>query len=305
MSSRAFQFWLNNTNVFTSKSSKGLYETGGSRHGIRIFRLLSNLLGFKREVRALIDAKTLNEQREIWAKKIRPIIISRLLSYLVVGQEKFLWAALGVPHNQLAMLEADYIASHSGTSASPLEHSEKELRSSKGAAIWEYMVQTLDPVIENCLIGEDNPYYLVCLQGHYTQRCHPDYLKPKSHQKLSRGGAFDGLRIHTDEIDEVVMRLTPGTLTVAVVMDSMDWFDPGAEAAGVQIRKLNRALKLGGRVLLRSAALSPWYIATFESLGFEGKRVGARTAGACIDRFVSSTCPFHSSSSFFYRKGVH
>ena len=299
LSSRAFQFWLNNTHVFTSASSKGLYETGGSRHCIKITRVLSTVLGFKSEVKALIDAKTLIEQREIWAKKIRPIIMSRILSYLVVSHEKFLWAALGVPHNQLAMLEADHIASDSATPASPLEHSEKELRSSKGAAVWEYMVQTLDPVIESSLIGEDNPYYLVCLQGQYSQRCHPDYLKPKSHQKLSRGGAFDGLRIHTDEINEVVTRLTPGTLTVAVVMDSMDWFDPGAEAAGVQIEKLNRALKLGGRVLLRSAALTPWYISTFESLGFQSKRVGARIAGACIDRFVSLSHPLLGPRSQF------
>jgi len=148
------------------------------------------------------------------------------------------------------------------------------------------MVQTLDPVIETSLIGEDNPYYLVCMQGKYSERCHPDYLKPKSHQKLSRGNAFDGLRIHTDEINEVVTRLAPGTLTVAVVMDSMDWFDPGSEEAGKQILKLNRALKMNGRVMLRSAALTPWYISRFESLGFTAKRVGRRENGACIDRLV-------------------
>ena len=290
MSSRAFQYWLNNEKTFTSPTSKGLYETGGSRHAIRILRLLSTALGFRSEILNLVGAKTLNEQREIYARKIRPIIMSRLLSYFVVSQEKFLWAALGVPHNQLAMLEADHLASESlagdSASSSPLSHSEKELKSTKGKAVWEYMVQTLDPVVENSLIGEDNPYYLVCLQGSYSQRCHPDYLKPKSHQKLSRGGAFDGLRIHTDEINEVVTRLTPGTLTVAVIMDSMDWFVPGSEATGNQIEKLNRALKLGGRVLLRSAALTPWYIASFESLGFQAKRVGARIGGACIDRFV-------------------
>lgn len=284
MSSRAFQYWLNNTQVF---HGKGLYATGGSRHAIRVFRLLATALGFRSQVTALLKAKTLNEQREIWAKKIRPMIISRLLNYLIVSQEQFLWKALGVPHNQLAMLEADHLATEStSTSSSPLGHSDEELNSSRGKAVWEYMVQTLDPVIENSLIGEDNPYYLVCLQGHYSQRCHPDYLKPKSHQKLSREGAFEGLRIHTDEIDEVVKRMAPGTLTVAVVMDSMDWFDPGSEAGNAQISKLNRALKLGGRVLLRSAALTPWYIAAFESLGFQAKRVGTRIAGSCIDRFV-------------------
>lgn len=290
MSSRSFQFWLNNAHIFTSSRTKGLYETGGSRHAIKILRLLSTVLGFRSDVKKLVEAKTLNEQREIWAKKIRPFLVSRLLSYLIVSQEKFLWAALGVPHNQLAMLEADHIASETlpgqTPSSSPLEHTEKELKSSKGKAVWEYMVQTLDPVIESSLIGEDNPYYLVCLQGSFSERCHPDYLKPKAHQKLSRQGAFDGLRIHTDEINEVVTRLTPGTLTVAVVMDSMDWFDPGAEAAGLQIEKLNRALKLGGRVMLRSAALTPWYISTFESLGFQAKRAGARIGGACIDRYV-------------------
>jgi len=124
----------------------------------------------------------------------------------------------------------------------------------------------------------------VCLQGSYSQRCHPDYLKPKSHQKLSRSGAFDGLRIHTDEINEVVTRLTPGTLTVAVVMDSMDWFDEGKDDAVRQIAALNRALAPKGRVLLRSAGLEPWYIKKFEEGGFSAKCVGKRVPGSCIDR---------------------
>lgn len=289
LSSRAFQYWLKNTQVFSAKTG-GLYETGGSRHTIKVIKVLSYALGFRSDVVALLEAKTLNEQREIWTKRIRPIIMSRLLSYFVVSSEKFLWAALGVPHNQLAMLEADHLASESlpgeSPSASPLEHTQKELNASKTSAVWEYMVQTLEPVIETSLIGEDNPYYLVCLQASYSQRCHPDYLAPRSHQKLSRPDAFNGLRIHTDEINEVVSRLTPGTLSVAVVMDSMDWFDPGAEQAGKQIEKLNRALKLGGRVMLRSAALTPWYIVEFEALGFQSKRVGARVAGACIDRYA-------------------
>ena len=290
LSSRAFQFWLEHTHVFEARRSRGLYETGGSRHAVRVMRVLATTLGFRSQIKALLEAKTINEQKEIYNKSIRRVLMNKIFSYLVVAQEKFLWAALGVPPNQLAMLEADYLAAESvsqGTSKhSPLGHTEEALKSSRGRAVWEYMVQTLDPIVENGLIGEDNPYYLVCLQGSYTQRCHPDYLQPKSHQKLSRGGAFDGLRIHTDEIKEVVNRLTPGTLTVAVVMDSMDWFDPGADEASIQIQQLNRAMKLGGRVLLRSSALTPWYIETFEELGYQAKRVGARIGGACIDRSV-------------------
>lgn len=67
-------------------------------------------------------------------------------------------------------------------------------------------------------------------------------------------------------------------------MDSMDWFDPNSDAAAIQVEALNRALKLEGRVLLRSAGLKPWYISVFEKLGFSSQRVAARMPGSCIDR---------------------
>lgn len=120
--------------------------------------------------------------------------------------------------------------------------------------------------------------------------------------KLSSPGAFDGLRIHTDEINEVIKRIKPRSLTIAVVcsysnsrkyiqtdnskqvMDSMDWFDPEGEEASIQAQKLNHALKMGGRILLRSASIEPWYIQQFEQNGFSARRVGARFPGTCIDR---------------------
>lgn len=221
------------------------------------------------------------EQREIWHKRVRRVLLSQLLTYTVIGTERFLWKALGVPKAQREMIESDYLhqldttASNSGVES--------------GQAIWEYGVNTLDPVINNTLVSEDNHYYLLCLLGHYTQRCHPSYLSPKAHVKLSAPGAFDGLRIHTDELCEVMARMAPETLTIAVLMDSMDWFDPKARDAERQVRIVNRALKMGGRVLLRSAGLRPWYVETFEAGGFAAKRVGARVPpGSCIDRYVSA-----------------
>lgn len=70
-------------------------------------------------------------------------------------------------------------------------------------------------------------------------------------------------------------------------MDSMDWFDPGSDQALKQVQALHRALKVGGKILLRSAALRPWYTTAFESSGFSAKRAGARHPGTCIDRYVS------------------
>lgn len=79
----------------------------------------------------------------------------------------------------------------------------------------------------------------------------------------------------------------------------MDWFDPGDSQADVQVQSLHRALKTGGKVLLRSAGLKPWYISVFEKHCFTAQRVGARLPGACIDRFVYSDV--YSESLMFNR----
>lgn len=278
LSGRAFQYWLKNTHIFESKSGLGLYDTGGSRHAIRAMRWVSRLFGLRSAVKQLLNTKTLNEQREIWRNKIRPALMSQLVCNLVVAQESFLWSALGVPKNQLAMIENDHANSDIVKGPKP------KAKNTRSHAIWHYMVNTLDPVAEETLLSEDNPYYYVCLNGAFSKKCHPHYLDPEVHAKLSRPNALDGLRIHTDEVEEVIARIMPGTLTIAVVMDSMDWFDNGSQAAATQVTKLNRALAMGGRVMLRSSALSPWYIKVFESHGFSAKRSGARLDGACIDR---------------------
>ena len=103
--------------------------------------------------------------------------------------------------------------------------------------------------------------------------------------KLSQPGVLDGLRIHTDELSEVFARMQPESLTIAVLMDSMDWFNPTGAEAAAQVQAVNKALKPNGRVLLRSAGLNPWYIRAFEEQGFSCKRVAARTSpDSCTDR---------------------
>ncbi|EJT73960.1 hypothetical protein GGTG_07812 [Gaeumannomyces tritici R3-111a-1] len=286
LSSRAFQYWLAKSHVFTSRRGRGLYDTGGSKHAIRVFRWVSHAFGCRSAVRALLEAKTLNEQREIWASRIRPALLSRLVSGLVVSSETFLWSALGVPKHQLAMLVADHAESEAVRSGRAAD--------TRAGAVWQFMADTLDPVARETHIADDNPYYRVTLAGRFSPRCHPDYLAPRAHARLSRPGALAGVRLHTDELDVVLGGLAPGSLTVAVVMDSMDWFDPVADraAAAAQVSRLNRALRPGGRVLLRSAGLKPWYVAEFAALGFTPRRVGARRGGSggsggeadCIDR---------------------
>ncbi|OJJ01128.1 hypothetical protein ASPVEDRAFT_52147 [Aspergillus versicolor CBS 583.65] len=277
LSSQAFQYWLEHTQVFTSSSGRGLYETGGSRHAIKMVRYIFKFFGMEGQVKKLCEAQTLAEQREIWPR-IRSVLMSKPLHWAVVSTEWFAWKAAGVPRNQRNMIVDDYFKRNGLT---------KEMNNAKdlsGKSIWEYVVDTLDPVVQETMISNDNYFYYLCLQGQFSRRCAPTYLTPQAHVKLSSPGAFDGLRIHTDEINEVIARITPRSLTIAVVMDSMDWFDPEGADASAQARKFNHALKLEGRILLRSASIEPWYIKNFEENGFTCRRVGARFSGSCIDR---------------------
>ena len=322
LSSLAFQFWLHNGPA--AFSGAGLYHTGGSRHALKLAHWLFRLVGLVPAAERMCEAQTMNEQREIWHRHIRRVLLSRLLGWTVISNKQWLWRALGVPAAQREMIERDHArhdrdgqvdvtpalpsaaaatagaaAAASTAAAAPLgatgQPADGVSGYGSGRAIWEYAVNTLDPVVNHTLVADDNHYYHVCLRGRYSRRCHPDYLTPRAHAALSRPGALAGLRIHTDEVNDVVERMAPGTLTIAVVMDSMDWFDPDGADADAQIERLHRALKVGGRVLLTSAGLEPWYVKRFEALGFAPKRVAARFPGTCIDRYVVPLL-FHSPS---------
>ena len=94
----------------------------------------------------------------MWRKTFRPIMLSKRLSHLIVANEQFLWRALGVPANQRDMITFDAAVQNGTASANAKE------------AMWNYVVNTLDPVVEHTLIAEDNYFYLLCSMGHYSRR---------------------------------------------------------------------------------------------------------------------------------------
>ena len=161
MSAQACQFWLNHTNRFTS--STGFYEFGGSGHAIRLVRWLSWICGISSETRRLCEAKTLNEQRELWSR-VRRILLSRPLHWAVIGTEWWAWKAAGVPPAQRQMILADHLDLET---LNPLG---RYLSDATGEAMWEYIVNTLDPIARDTLISEDNFYYHLTLQGKYSRR---------------------------------------------------------------------------------------------------------------------------------------
>ncbi|KAK6540561.1 hypothetical protein TWF694_009352 [Orbilia ellipsospora] len=275
LSSLAFQYWMHHGPAAFDEKNGGLYHTGGSRHALILLARICKFLGLSGELDKLATASTLEDQIKLWRKGLRRILLNRVFNYAVISSEKWLWKALGVPRNQRAIIDQDFLARQQGP---------KPVPSSLGSGVRQYLIETLDPVIETTLLSSENPYYLLTLLSRYTRTCHPLYLTPKAHVHYSQQGAFDNLRVHTDEIAEVLNRMSDESLTIAVVMDSMDWFDPHSNDAREQIKTFHRVLKTGGRVMIRSAGIEPWYARIFESEGFTATRIGSRSETPCIDR---------------------
>src|SRR5271170_3799338 len=148
----------------------------------------------------------------------------------------------------------------------------------------DYVASTFDPIARRSLLKSDNYFYLLCLTGQYTPKCSPDYLQPPVIDSLKSSRALESFRIHTDTVEQVLGRLTPSTLTKAILMDHMDWMDWD----GIEVRKeiiaLRNAMKPGGQVMFRSAAKKPWYVKVYEEEGFSCVPVSIRENNNSIDR---------------------
>ena len=260
LSSNAFQYWFENGTKTFDPNGAGLYDTGFTKWALRLAKWVFKVANLTDEVNMLCKAKTLEEQRSIWDKKIKPVLFNRVVGKILVGNPLFLWSALGVPRNQAKMM---------------------------GSSTLQYIIDTLDPVIDNSLISDDNYFYYLTLKGRYSSRSCPDYLKEGGFKSLSRESPespLDRVRLHTDTLKDVCERLSKKTVSIAIIMDHMDWFDPQGTDVDEEIQALWLALNSRGRVLLRSASKSPWYIKNFEKFGFSCKAVSARYPGKCIDR---------------------
>ncbi|KAL1915078.1 uncharacterized protein VTP21DRAFT_7559 [Calcarisporiella thermophila] len=250
MSSHAYQFWSHNASSFRSK----FYLSGYSGLALRIVDTIVRVMGLRKDCDALCHAATVEEQKRIWRTRIRPTLLAKWFVGML-SNPVFFWNALGVPVNQMNMFL------------------------SEGSA-QQYIEDTLDPIIGRSLFRNDQYFYYLCLQQKYSRQSCPSYLTEKGFHELKTSGALDAFRLHTDSINNVLNNLAAESVTKAVLMDHMDWFDePAAEA---EIASVARTIKPGGAVYWRSAARYPWYNRIFEKNGFTVEPMGIREQGSDI-----------------------
>jgi betaine lipid synthase len=277
LSSHAYQFWRLNTHAF----DKAFYFRGYSGHALRLAKFAFTVTGVRRWVEKMCTANSVEEQQDVWNRKLRSTLINKPLIRLFLSNPAFLWNALGVPMNQY------------------------QIFLDEGVSAEQFAIDTLDSIPSRSLIKNDNYHYQLCLMHKYTKQSCPLYLKPDGFAALKKQALQDGLdsfRLHTDSIVNVLRGFEDGALTRAITMDHMDWFDPVPASRPAptlkQARKdsdksvsdldrevceLSRVVRSGGAVFYRSAAKKPWYNQRFEKMGFKVEPVHIRETGKPID----------------------
>ncbi|WFD30452.1 hypothetical protein MSPP1_001473 [Malassezia sp. CBS 17886] len=275
LSSHAYQFWRQNDSSF----DKAFYFRGYSGHALRLAKTAFRLMGVRKDVERMCTTNSMEEQKQVYEKRVRGAIINETLIRLFLSNPAFLWNALGVPVNQLNMLKNE-------------------------TTVEQFAKDTLDAVPSRSLLAQENYHYRLCLMGTYTRESCPQYLKEPEFHKLKAHScaALDSFRLHTDSIVSVLRGMQDASLTRAILMDHMDWFDPIPTSVPLptlarartdddksvsdldrEVVELARVVSRNGLIFWRSAAKCPWYRERFEKAGFHVEPVQIRETDRPID----------------------
>ncbi len=232
-------YWDRRTHWFAHATPHGsFYYFGLSGLMARVFR---QFLALKPRLRygieALLEARTVDRQREIYEATLAPAMWTPYVSWALSRQ--LTMSMLGVPHPQRKEVERQHTGGIGGFVRDAIE----------------YVVQQL-PLWTNY-------FWTLYLQGRYTRDNCPEYLRPANFAALKAEG-IDRIRIHTSTVTEFVHR-TEERVSKYVLLDHMDWMSSYHPHALVEEWNaiLERATP-NARVILRSAHEDPAYLHTVQ-----------------------------------------
>jgi S-adenosylmethionine-diacylglycerol 3-amino-3-carboxypropyl transferase len=230
---------------FWDKRCEWFGNPGGSFyfHGLsggvaRIFRGYLKLRPkLARGIHALFEARSLEDQREIYDTRIQPAIWSRTVEWTLSRQ--LTMSMLGVPHPQ-----------------------RKEVIRQHQHGVAGFVRESVDYVFRQ-LPAWTNYFWMVYVHGRYSENCCPEYLKRDNFQRL-KDGLADSIQVHTCTVTDF-LRVTEESMTRYVLLDHMDWMSSYyPEALAEEWRFILQRAAPGARVIFRSARKSPDYLDALE-----------------------------------------
>lgn len=235
LSAFARDYWAARCHWFTHRADDGsFYFHGLSGRVARIFRAYLKLRPALAEaIEAMIEARTIEAQRDIYDGRVRPQLWRGPLAWILSRQ--ITMSMLGVPQAQRREVEAQHTDGVAG-----------------------YVRGALDYVFRNFLL-RDNHFWFLYLRGHYTRDTCPEYLRAGNVARL-RERLIHRVMPHTCTVTEFLRR-SAEPVTRFVLLDHMDWmacYHP--EALAEEWGAILDRAGSGARVIFRSAHASPRYL---------------------------------------------
>lgn len=220
-------FWDEKIQYFDTASKKRSFYYYGTSGAVAwlLKKYLLRKPDKKSNVVELLNAETLQQQREIYGK-IEPVLWGKFSAWLV--KQPMTLAMLGVPRPQIRLIDTQ-----------------------NEDGILGYINSKLRHVLTEVLI-KDNYFWRVYLMGSYTEHCCPNYLKLENFELLRQ--RMDSVKTYTATISDF-LKHHPGVYSHFVLLDHQDWLawhDP--KALEEEWRLLLQNSKPGSKILMRSAA---------------------------------------------------
>jgi S-adenosylmethionine-diacylglycerol 3-amino-3-carboxypropyl transferase len=232
------EYWDRRSHYFTGPAwRQSFYFRGTAGRIARAMNVHLDWLRLRDSIDGLVNARSIEAQRDIYASQIAPRLWRPALTWLL-GRDAALWF-LAVPRAQREHLERDY---------------------PRGIA--SFIQERVAAVFTEMPLS-DNYFWRVYLTGGYTRECCPEYLKEENFQRL-KAGLVGRISIHTASI-EAFLASRDEPISRYVLLDHMDWLcDRGLPALGAEWRQILRCAAPEARVIWRSGGQSTAFIDTLD-----------------------------------------
>jgi S-adenosylmethionine-diacylglycerol 3-amino-3-carboxypropyl transferase len=228
------QSWWDTWIKFFSDRTRTFYYRGTSGAFARLIRLyIDRMIRVRPHIDAILESKTIAEQREIYERHLRQQFWSRSMRF-AMNRDTTL-SMVGVPKAQRQQVESQY-----------------------DGGIIKFVQDAVEAVF--CKLPlVDNYFWRVYLKGEYTRACCPEYLKAANFERL-RAGLVERVSTHTDSVQGFLDKHN-GQISRFVLLDHMDWLsDKFFPLLELEWEAIVRRAAPGTRVLWRSGGLKTDFI---------------------------------------------
>jgi S-adenosylmethionine-diacylglycerol 3-amino-3-carboxypropyl transferase len=235
LSDFARSYWDRNGDWFCQRDARDtFYYFGLSGMVARAFRAYLRVRPRLRDgIEAMFEARSLDEQREIYDGRIEPLMWSKGMNWALSRQ--ITMSLLGVPHPQRKEVERQHPMGVAGFIREAIEYVARHL------PFWT------------------NYFWALYLRGGYTRSCCPEYLRRPNFLAL-KAGLADRVRTYTCTVTEF-LHATQQRIARFVLLDHMDWMSSyHPQALAEEWDAILARATDGARVIFRSAHARPGYL---------------------------------------------